>query len=116
MHTIEADYLVVGAGAMAMAFIDALVAEASAAQARVVVVDCNHAPGGHWTMAYPFVRLHQPSAFYGVNSLPLGGDAIDQVGWNRGFTNWPPPARSAPTTTTSCAGGCCRAGGSATSR
>lgn len=85
MHTIEADYLVVGAGAMAMAFIDALVAEASAAQARVVVVDRNHAPGGHWTMAYPFVRLHQPSAFYGVNSLPLGGDAIDQVGWNRGL-------------------------------
>ncbi|ASW87227.1 MULTISPECIES: hypothetical protein [Mycobacterium avium complex (MAC)] len=85
MHTIEADYLVVGAGAMAMAFIDALVAEASAARARVVVVDRNHAPGGHWTMAYPFVRLHQPSAFYGVNSLPLGGDAIDQVGWNRGL-------------------------------
>lgn len=97
MHTIEADYLVVGAGAMAMAFVDALVAESSAtsvtstsavspaAGARVVVVDRNHAPGGHWTMAYPFVRLHQPSAFYGVNSLRLGGDAIDQVGWNRGL-------------------------------
>ncbi len=25
-------------------------------------------PGGHWTRAYPFVRLHQPSAYYGVNS------------------------------------------------
>lgn len=85
MHTIEADYLVVGAGAMAMAFIDALVTEASAAEARVVVVDRNHAPGGHWTMAYPFVRLHQPSAFYGVNSLPLGGDTVDQVGWNQGL-------------------------------
>lgn len=85
MHTIEADYLVVGAGAMAMAFIDALVTEASAAEARVVVVDRNHAPGGHWTMAYPFVRLHQPSAFYGVNSLPLGADTIDQVGWNQGL-------------------------------
>lgn len=82
MHTIEADYLVVGAGAMAMAFIDALVFES---QARVVVVDRNHAPGGHWTMAYPFVRLHQPSAFYGVNSVPLGGDTIDQVGWNQGL-------------------------------
>lgn len=88
MHTIEADYLVVGAGAMGMAFIDALVTETSvpsAAQARIVVVDRNHAPGGHWTMAYPFVRLHQPSAFYGVNSLRLGGDAIDQVGWNQGL-------------------------------
>lgn len=88
MHTIEADYLVVGAGAMGMAFVDALVTETSvpsAAQARIVVVDRNHAPGGHWTMAYPFVRLHQPSAFYGVNSLRLGGDTIDQVGWNQGL-------------------------------
>lgn len=84
MHTIEADYLVVGAGAMGMAFIDTLVTE-TASQARVVVVDRHHAPGGHWTMAYPFVRLHQPSAFYGVNSLRLGGDSIDQIGWNRGL-------------------------------
>jgi cation diffusion facilitator CzcD-associated flavoprotein CzcO len=51
MHTIEADYLVVGAGAMGMAFIDTLVSET---QARVVLVDRNHQPGGHWTTAYPF--------------------------------------------------------------
>ncbi len=82
MHTIEADYLVVGAGAMGMAFIDTLVSET---EARVVLVDRNHQPGGHWTMAYPFVRLHQPSAFYGVNSLNLGSNTIDQVGWNQGL-------------------------------
>lgn len=82
MHTIEADYLVVGAGAMGMAFVDTLVSETDA---RVVLVDRNHQPGGHWTMAYPFVRLHQPSAFYGVNSLRLGGDSIDQIGWNQGL-------------------------------
>lgn len=82
MHTIEADYLVVGAGAMGMAFTDALVSES---EARVVVVDRHHAPGGHWTIAYPFVRLHQPSAFYGVNSLRLGGDTIDEFGWNQGL-------------------------------
>ena len=82
MHTIEADYLVVGAGAMGMAFIDTLVAETDA---RVVLVDRYHQPGGHWTTAYPFVRLHQPSAFYGVNSVPLGSDTIDQVGWNEGL-------------------------------
>jgi hypothetical protein len=82
MHTIEADYLVVGAGAMGMAFVDTLVAETDA---RVVVVDRNHQPGGHWTTAYPFVRLHQPSAFYGVNSLDLGSNTIDQVGWNEGL-------------------------------
>lgn len=82
MNAIEADYLVVGAGAMGMAFLDTLVTET---QARVVLVDRHHQPGGHWTTAYPFVRLHQPSAFYGVNSLPLGSDAIDQVGWNEGL-------------------------------
>jgi hypothetical protein len=82
MRTIETDYLVVGAGAMGMAFIDTLVSET---EARVVVVDRQHAPGGHWTMAYPFVRLHQPSAFYGVNSSRLGSDTIDQVGWNHGL-------------------------------
>jgi hypothetical protein len=31
------------------------------------------------------VRLHQPSAFYGVNSLPLGSDTIDRVGWKEGL-------------------------------
>ncbi len=82
MHIIETDYLVVGAGAMGMAFIDTLVSET---EARVVLVDRNHQPGGHWTMAYPFVRLHQPSAFYGVNSARLGSDSIDQVGWNQGL-------------------------------
>lgn len=82
MHTIEADYLVVGAGAMGMAFVDTLITETDA---RVVLVDRHHQPGGHWTMAYPFVRLHQPSAFYGVNSLRLGGDSIDQIGWNQGL-------------------------------
>ena len=35
--------------------------------------------------AYSFVRLHQPSAFYGVNSLPLGDDRIDESGLNAGF-------------------------------
>ncbi|MGZ4564223.1 MAG: NAD(P)-binding protein [Mycobacterium sp.] len=82
MHTIEADYLVVGAGAMGMAFVDTLVSDTDA---RVVLVDRNHQPGGHWTVAYPFVRLHQPSAFYGVNSLNLGSDSIDQIGWNQGL-------------------------------
>ena len=79
---IETDYLVIGAGAMGMAFADTLVAETSA---TAVVVDKYHQPGGHWNLAYPFVRLHQPSAFYGVNSRPLGSDAIDRTGWNEGL-------------------------------
>src|SRR5258705_13905481 len=81
-RTIEADYLVVGAGAMGMAFVDTLVSETTT---TVVVVDRNHQPGGHWTTAYPFVRLHQPSAYYGVNSRDLGSDTIDHIGLNAGY-------------------------------
>ena len=82
MQTIEADYLVVGAGAMGMAFVDTLITETDA---TVVLVDRNDQPGGHWINAYPFVRLHQPSAYYGVNSRRLGSDSIDASGWNEGF-------------------------------
>ena len=82
MRAIEADYLVVGAGAMGLAFTDTLVSESDA---TVVVVDRNDQPGGHWTTAYPFVRLHQPSAYYGVNSRDLGSDTIDQGGLNAGY-------------------------------
>jgi hypothetical protein len=82
MRTIEADYLVVGAGAMGLAFTDTLIAETDA---TVVVVDRNDQPGGHWTTAYPYVRLHQPSAYYGVNSRSLGSDTIDHSGLNAGY-------------------------------
>ena len=73
---IEADYVVVGAGAMGMAFTDTLLDETDAS---VAMVDAHHRPGGHWNDAYPFVRLHQPSAFYGVDSAPLGKDRIDET-------------------------------------
>ena len=79
---ITTDYLVVGAGASGLAFVDALVAEADV---EVTLIDRRRAPGGHWLHAYPFVRLHSPSAYYGVNSLPLGEDRIDQVGENTGY-------------------------------
>lgn len=81
-RTLETDYLVVGAGAAGMAFADSLVTDSGF---KVVIVDRRHAPGGHWNDAYPFVRLHQPSAYYGVNSLPLGSEAIDRHGPNQGF-------------------------------
>jgi len=82
VHEIETDYLVVGAGAVGMAFVDALIA---ACEADVVMVDRRYRPGGHWNDAYPFARLDQPSAFYGVNSRMLGGDAIDKAGLNSGL-------------------------------
>jgi hypothetical protein len=81
-RTIETDYLVVGCGAAGMAFTDSLI---RASRAKVVMVDRRHAPGGHWNEAYPFVRLHQPSAYYGVNSLPLGSEQIDRHGPNKGL-------------------------------
>ena len=82
MAEIETEYLVIGAGASGMAFTDALVADADV---DVVIVDRRHNPGGHWNDAYPFVRLHQPSATYGVNSRPLGTETIDAAGPNAGF-------------------------------
>lgn len=81
-NPIETDYLVIGAGATAMAFVDTLLSESDA---RIVMVDRHHRPGGHWNDAYPFVRLHQPSAFYGVDSRELGSGTRDAVGTNQGF-------------------------------
>ncbi len=82
MKQLDADYIIVGAGAMGLAFADALLSES---EATIAVIDRYAQPGGHWTLAYPFVRLHQPSAGYGVNSRMLGNDVIDQDGWNAGL-------------------------------
>jgi hypothetical protein len=79
---IETDYLVVGAGATAMAFVDTLLTETAAS---VVMVDRQPKPGGHWNDAYSFVGLHQPSAFYGVNSRELSSWTKDQAGLNKGL-------------------------------
>jgi hypothetical protein len=79
---LETDYLVVGAGAAGMAFTDALVDHADV---RVVLVDRRHAAGGHWLDAYPFVRLHQASAFYGVASTLLGGGRVQTEGPEAGL-------------------------------
>jgi len=79
---LDVDYLVVGAGAMGMAFTDALVDHADV---RVAVVDRRHGAGGHWLEAYPFVRLHQASAFYGVASTVLGGGRLQQQGPEAGL-------------------------------
>ena len=60
------DYLVIGSGATAMAFVDSMLTETDATFAMVV-------------------RLHQPSQFYGVASRPLGRGRKDEHGLNRGF-------------------------------
>ena len=80
---ISPDYLVVGAGAAGMAFVDTLIS--SNIKATVAIVDSYSRPGGHWTIAYPHVTLHQPSKVYGVDSRKLGDEDIDQIGMNKGF-------------------------------
>ncbi len=80
--TISTDYLVIGSGAVGMAFVDTLLDESDA---TITIVDRHGKPGGHWNDAYPFVALHQPSAFYGVSSTPLGSGAKDVGGPNAGY-------------------------------
>jgi NAD(P)-binding Rossmann-like domain len=80
--SLDTDYLIIGSGAVGMAFADTLFHETDA---RMVIVDRHHGPGGHWNDAYPFVRLHQPSAYYGVNSKKLGTDSKDGSGINVGM-------------------------------
>lgn len=84
MHaqTLETDYLIIGAGAVGMAFADVLLSET---KAHITLVDLHAQPGGHWNDAYPFVTLHQPSAFYGVSSRELGRGQIDEIGLNKGL-------------------------------
>jgi hypothetical protein len=76
-RVVEADYLVVGAGATGMAFTDAVTDHADV---RVALVDHRPGVGGHWLDAYPFVQLHQSSSFYGVASTLLGGGRVQQSG------------------------------------
>lgn len=79
---LSADYVIAGAGAIGLAFADTLLSETTA---TLLIVDRRAKPGGHWNDAYPFVRLHSPSVTYGVNSLPLGTERLDEVGLNRGL-------------------------------
>ncbi len=78
----EVDYLIIGAGAVGLAFADMLVQESDA---TLAIIDRNAQPGRHWIFAYDFVRLHQPSEFYGVESVRLGEAKRDQAGWNKGY-------------------------------
>jgi NAD(P)-binding Rossmann-like domain len=82
MHHLETDYLIIGSGAVGLAFADTLVQETNA---HITIVDRHGKPGGHWNDAYSFVTLHQPSAFYGVNSLELGSGRKDTLGVNAGL-------------------------------
>src|SRR3954465_11492643 len=81
-RSLATDYLVVGGGAMGMAFTDALIDHADV---HVTMADRPHAAGGHCHDAYPFVQLHQASMFYGVASTVLGTGAVQQEGPETGL-------------------------------
>ena len=83
MESHETDYLIVGAGAVGLAFADTLLDEDPGC--HITLVDKHAAPGGHWNDAYSFVTLHQPSATYGVNSIEMCPDRVDTHGHNAGM-------------------------------
>ncbi len=76
------DYLIIGSGAVGMAFADTLLDQSDA---HITMVDRHSKPGGHWNDAYSFVALHQPAAYYGVNSTELGSRRKDGHGPNSGM-------------------------------
>ncbi|MEM8500246.1 MAG: NAD(P)/FAD-dependent oxidoreductase [Pseudomonadota bacterium] len=82
-RVLSADYVIVGSGAVGMAFADVILAESAAS---VIIIDLHQKAGGHWNDAYPFVSLHQPSEFYGVSSRELSNGRRDQVGLNKGLS------------------------------
>lgn len=79
---LETDYLIIGSGAVGMAFADTLLDQTDA---NIIIVDKYAKPGGHWNYAYPFVTLHQPSQFYGVSSQELSDGLINKFGLNKGL-------------------------------
>ena len=82
MASYETDYLVVGAGAIGMAFVDSLLDHG---KGDILLLDRHPKPGGHWNASYPFVTLHQPSVTYGLSHEDLGDQVIDQAGPNKGM-------------------------------
>jgi hypothetical protein len=81
-RVIEADYVVVGAGAAGMAFTDTLLHHGTS---TIAIIDAGPGPGGHWNYSYPFVKLHLPSHHYGVESRVLGDSSLIRGGLNDGL-------------------------------
>ena len=92
MMTMSCDYLVVGGGATGMAFVDTLLnhyhnsstsTSSSPQSLSVIMVDKHPTPGGQWHDSYKFVRLHQPSSMYGVETMKLEPTPYDNNNSNK---------------------------------
>ena len=57
---------------MGLAFADEIICTGKDKSTTIIMVDTRASVGGHWNDAYDFVKLHQPAAYYGVNSEVLG--------------------------------------------
>ena len=64
------DYLIIGAGATGLAFVDTLLHNTPQSMS-VLLIDQHSNPGGQWLDSYDFVQLHQPSNMYGVETMKL---------------------------------------------
>ncbi len=62
------DYLVIGAGASGMCFVDVILRYTDKS---VLLVDRRDGVGGHWRSTYPYATLHVPPERYGIESIPL---------------------------------------------
>lgn len=67
--TLQADYLVAGAGVQGLGFVDALLAHDTTCS--VIIADLHGQPGGVWNEAPAFAHLSLPSSQYGVTSRRL---------------------------------------------
>ncbi len=82
---LECDYLIVGAGASPLAFVDTLLTELP--DKKVIIIDKKSAPGGHWVDSYGFIHLHQPSLVYGLSSKQLEGNWLKLM-LTKGMLPW----------------------------
>ncbi len=81
-EAMRADYLVVGAGASGMAFVDALIDHADV---NVSVVDRRCAVGGHWLDAYPFVACTRLRRSTGCRRPCSGAGRVQTAGPEKGL-------------------------------
>lgn len=75
---IKSDYVIVGAGAMGMAFADEIFSNSNCS---ITIVDKRASPGGHWQDSYSFIVTEQPAESYGVNSQEFENTSANEEGF-----------------------------------
>lgn len=81
---IKSDYVIIGAGAMGMAFADEIF---SNSDCSITIVDKRDAPGGHWQDSYSFIVTEQSAESYGVNSQEFENTNVNEEGFGHQATS-----------------------------